>query len=63
MAPDESSKNHAFGFSEPRQERIYANLRLLGDGPAAFYRDACKIVNGFTDKLDSSTHLFETCIS
>jgi hypothetical protein len=57
MAPDDSPKNHPFGFSEPRQERIYQNLRLLGDGPAAFYRDACKIVNGFTDQFESCTHL------
>src|SRR5260370_891690 len=57
MAPDASSKDRAFAFSEPRQERIYQNLRLLGDGPAAFYRDACKIVSGYAGDLDSSTHI------
>jgi len=30
-----------FRFEDPRQQRIYRRLLLVGPGPAAFYRDAC----------------------
>src|SRR5207245_8360237 len=41
MASDEKD----FRFTDPRQERIYRRLRLIGPGPAAFYRDACRLMN------------------
>lgn len=42
-------------WSDPRQQEIYENLRLIGEGPAAFYQDACRIMaNG---SLDSTTHI------
>ena len=40
----------------PRQERIHRRLRLLGEGPAAFYRDACNIAEG-TVSLETGAHL------
>ena len=45
-----------FRFTDPRQERIYQNLLLLGPGPAAFYRDACRLMA--TDPpFEATTHL------
>ncbi len=41
MDPKKESGYQPFRFSDPRQERIYGRLRLVGPGPAAFYRDAC----------------------
>lgn len=32
-------------FRDPRRERIYRRLLLIGEGPAAFYRDACLILD------------------
>jgi hypothetical protein len=44
------------GFSE-RQARIYQNLHsLIGQGSAAFYKDACRIIN-MNPPLDSTTHI------
>jgi hypothetical protein len=43
-------------FKEPRQERIYRRLLLIGPGPAAFYRDACRLMTT-EPPFDSITHL------
>ena len=45
----------ATSWSDPGQQDIYENLRLIGEGPAAFYRDACRIMAD--GSLDSTTHL------
>ena len=41
---------------DARQDRIYQDLLMIGEGPAAFYLDACQIMSR-PDKLESSTHL------
>src|SRR6266849_3483168 len=43
-------------FREPRQERIHRRLLLIGPGPAAFYRDACRLL-GEKSPVESTTHL------
>jgi hypothetical protein len=45
-----------FSFGDPRQERIYRLLGLIGPGPAAFYRDACWMM-GEANPIASTTHL------
>ncbi len=45
-----------------RQTRISARLdRLVGPGPAAFYRDACRLL-GMTSPVESVTHIAGHCI-
>ncbi|MBT9260256.1 MAG: hypothetical protein KM310_10995 [Clostridiales bacterium] len=47
----------AFHFSDPRQQRIYEELKeLVGPGPAAFFRDACWLMAN-PNQLESTTHL------
>lgn len=56
MEPKESTIE-LFRFSDPRQERIYRKLmRLVGPGPAAFYRDACRLI-ATTPLFETTTHL------
>jgi len=55
MKPNEPSPEF-FRFSDPRQERIYRRLLLIGPGPASFYRDACKIMSA-QPPFDTTTHL------
>jgi len=45
-----------FRLTDPRQVRIYNRLLLVGPGPAAFYKDACRLVSEFP-LLESTTHL------
>ncbi len=52
----ELPEQQPFGFHDQRQERIYRRLRLIGDGPATFFRDACKMMDSPLD-LQSTTHL------
>ena len=53
--PNEQESPHP-GFSE-RQAKIYQNLHsLIGQGSAAFYKDACRIIN-MNPPLDSTTHI------
>ncbi len=40
----EQPKVPRFRFTNPRQERIYRRLLLVGPGPADFYRDACQLL-------------------
>jgi len=46
----------AFVFDNPRQQKIYERLQLIGPGPAKFYNDACAIMS-MQPPLDSTTHL------
>ena len=39
-----------------RRVRIHQRLRLVGLGPASFYRDACRLMSG-EGQLESTTHL------
>jgi hypothetical protein len=34
----------SYSFQDPRQRRIYERLRLVGPGPAAFFLDACRLM-------------------
>jgi hypothetical protein len=45
-----------FVFDNPREARIYERLRRLGEGPAAFWRDAC-FLNREPSVLITSAHL------
>src|SRR5689334_21722210 len=45
-----------FRFSDPRQEQKYNRLLLIGPGPAAFYRDACRLI-AHQPSLATTTHL------
>jgi len=46
-----------FQFADPRQKRIYDELRdLVGPGPAAFFRDACWLMQN-ERALESTSHL------
>ena len=31
-------------WTDPRQKEIYESLLMIGEGPAAFYRDACRVM-------------------
>ena len=45
-------------FSDPRQQRIHDLLLLIGPGPAAFYRDACRIMQAsVSSPFETTTHL------
>jgi hypothetical protein len=46
-----------FQFDDPRQARIFERLnRLVGEGPAAFYRDTCRLMSR-EPAYESTTHL------
>ena len=44
----------------PRQERVLALLRLVGPGPAAFFRDALRLIRA-RESLEAATHLAGHC--
>jgi len=46
----------AYRFNDPRQERIYRRLLLVGPGPTAFYRDVCRLMAA-GPVVDATTHL------
>src|SRR2546423_946266 len=51
----------SFRFHDRRQKRIYERLVLVGEGPAAFYLDACRIIT--TDPpFETTTHLVGHCL-
>ena len=57
MNPEiDSERVENFRWSNPRQKEIYENLLIIGEGPAAFYRDACRVMGG-SSRFDSTTHL------
>ena len=43
-------------FATPLQERVHRRLKLIGDGPAALFRDACRLV-GNPGEFTTATHL------
>ena len=45
-----------FRFADPRQQRIYEELQLVGPGLAAFFRDACWLMQD-ERALESTSHL------
>lgn len=45
-----------FRFADPRQQRIYEEIQLVGPGPAAFFRDACWLMQN-ERALESTFHL------
>ena len=44
-----------------QQRRIYQRLLLVGEGPAAFYRDACRIMVA-EPSFETITHLMGHCL-
>jgi len=56
MEPEES-KSLVFRFSDPRQQRIYEELKeVMGPGPAAFFHDTCWLMAN-PEILDTTAHL------
>lgn len=55
MIPN-SSFSQPFRFRDPRQERIYRRLSLVGPGCAAFYLDACRFMD-LEPPLSTTTHM------
>lgn len=53
---DRELPNSAFRFTDPRQERIYRRLLLVGPGPAAFFRDASRLMAS-SRPLETTPHL------
>ena len=51
-----------FRLEDPRQQEIFARLRrLVGPGPALFYRDACRHLAA-EDPMDTVTHQVGHCV-
>ncbi len=46
----------------PRQLAIHRRLRLIGPGPAAFYRDALRLMVPDADALETRAHLLWHCL-
>lgn len=54
---DEFGNNSSqFEFTDPRQERIFNGLLQIGEGPAAFFRDACILMNDGAN-LSTKSHI------
>jgi hypothetical protein len=45
---------------DPRQQRIHERLCLIGDGPAAFYRDALRMLDE-ASTIESGAHMLAHC--
>ena len=45
-----------FSFSTAQQKKIYEDLKLIGPGPASFFRDACWLMEN-PEVLKSTSHL------
>src|SRR5699024_8861983 len=45
-----------FQFDDPFDERVHDKLKFIGDGPASFFRDICRMLSG-DHELESETHL------
>jgi predicted transcriptional regulator len=54
--PEEVESAAPASVGNARQEELYENLLMIGEGPAAFYRDACQIM-AEPQRLKSSTHV------
>ena len=46
---------------DERQQRIYKRLKKAGDGPAAFFIDACHLMS-MEPQLETTTHIVGHCI-
>jgi len=46
----------SFSFSNVQQKKIYEDLKLIGPGPASFFRDACWLMEN-PEVLESTSHL------
>jgi hypothetical protein len=46
---------------DPRQAKLVEQLELFGPGPARFFRDACRVMNGYIE-LDTATHIVAHCL-
>lgn len=57
----ETHTKKSFQFNDPRQERIHKKLLEIGQGPAAFFKDACRMWED-EPPLDSRTHLIAHCL-
>jgi hypothetical protein len=55
-SPDRDDKSCAARLADPRQERTWRRLQLIGPGPAAFFADACRLMGRYCD-VASKTHL------
>ncbi len=50
-------RSSVFRFSDPRQQRIYEELKeVVGPGPAAFFHDACWLMT-YLETLHTTAHL------
>ncbi len=57
MSPETGQPGQLFQFIDPRQKRIYRQLReLVGAGPAEFFRDACRLMEA-PDQLQTTSHV------
>ena len=57
MVEEARLPDQLYRFKDPRQRRIYDDLhRLIGPGPAEFYKDACQLMDS-PQLLESTTHL------
>lgn len=52
----EIPEEQIFRFEDERQDRIYRRLRLIGEGPAIFFHDACQFMDS-PAKFRTTTHL------
>lgn len=59
LAPQPS--NPQFRFDDSAQEQIHRRLLLIGEGPAAFFRDACRLMSR-PESLETTTHLVGHCL-
>lgn len=50
------SPREPFRFQTSQQKSLYIQLRLLGPGPAIFYREACSLIAS-PQQFESTTHL------
>jgi len=48
-------------FDSPIQERVHRRLALIGPGPAAFFRDAYRLISN-PDLLETTAHLVGHCL-
>jgi len=56
MSDGEEVKKQPFRFADPRQAKIYERLKLIGNAPAAFYKDACRLLSE-EPQYASTSHL------
>lgn len=53
---DPERPERGFRFTDPRQDRIYRRLLLIGPGPAVFFKDACALMTGGLG-IQTTSHL------